>query len=319
MTVTLMLLIAAVAVSSQQVPPPAQVTDLERYELDRQLVPDVSYGSVTNAYQAQADSKVLVIPGAEALSDEEMRVVVENMQIMSHIIGLKLDEANLNTWIRGASRNLGYWALSGSGVSDIESMYLEGFGALFMLNTDYSLVAPAEKAAAPKEEAKDKLWTDVRRSLTDPPERRAYSGALIDTGRTRTSALEYSEEVVNKLQETILQSLVHASNMSQLGDDEVIVVHVTGAPRMMQSQTDTDVPPAPEAAGAAGGVSGGRVLRGRTAVGLDAAPRVSRPARAVVGKPTHLVIRAPMSEIKDLANEAIDFEEFKEKVSVVIY
>ena len=120
------------------------------------------------------------------------------------------------------------------------------------------------------------------------------------------------------MQGTLLATLVHASNMSRVGDDEVIVIHVTGAPQMVK------IPPAPEEVAEVAGlvaVAG----RGRSGGGIQPGtvtnvPRTSRDARrAPVGKPSHIVIRAAMSEIKDLADEEIDFATFKEKVSVVIY
>ncbi|MCP4712258.1 MAG: hypothetical protein GY869_26850 [Planctomycetes bacterium] len=317
LTITLLLIIGTVAVSSQQVAPPAEVppvgwTDVEMVQLDRQLVPDAMYSSVTNYYQTQSDDKVLVIPGSEALSDEEMGTVVEDMQIMSHIISLKLNEGDINPLGR---RGLAYtWGNNRS--SELESMYLEGFGALFMMDTEYSLIAPVEKTAEPKEEAKDKLWTDVRRSLTEPPKGRGYGGTLLESsGRSRTAT--YSAEAVSKLQDTILQTLVHASNMSQVADDEVIVVHVTGAPQLVQS-TETEVEPevtdaVENTGGGIGGVSGG------VAIGLAPPGFSSRGRQAVVGRSTHMVFRAPMTEINALANDEIDFETFKGNVSVVIY
>ena len=331
LTVTLMLLIAAVAVSSQQVAPPTQqvappvqLTELGKRDLDLQQSVGLAYESLSYPDQAESDSKVLVIPGSEALSAEEMGVVVENMQIMSHIIGLKLNEGNLNPLGRRVPRGLDYWDLTSSRFGDdIESIYLEGFGALFLMNTNYSLVAPVEKAAEPVEEPKDALWSEVRKNITNPPTqtRSAFGGwsdALYSGGGARATVMEYSEEAVNKLKGTLLETLVHASNMSQVGDDEVIVVHVTGAPRMVQSQKDTDVEP--EVTDTVGGAGVVRGLSSGTAVGLLSAPRLPRPAaRAVVGKPTHLVIRAPMSEIKDLANDEIDFDTFKRNGSVVIY
>jgi len=327
LTVTLMLLIVAVAVSSQQAV--SSLGGIQAVRPPEAVLQAIPSPPVLNfpSNRTESDSKVLVIPGSEALSDEAMGVVVEDMQIMSHIIALKLGEGNLNPPSRRTSASLDYWSqLDRSGGDEIESIYLEGFGAIFLMNTNYSLVAPVEKVAEPVQKPKDALWQEVRQNINNPPtqtrstfEFDRYASGFPGVG-TRDTLMEYSEEAVNKLQGTLLATLVHASNMSRVGDDEVIVIHVTGAPRMVQSPAATEVEPVEEVAlgVAAGGVVSGGIPPG--AVTVTNVPITSRDARrAPVGKPTHMVIRAPMSVIKDLADEEIDFETFKENVSVVIY
>ncbi|KPK75154.1 MAG: hypothetical protein AMJ79_12440, partial [Phycisphaerae bacterium SM23_30] len=113
-----------------------------------------------------ADSEVLVIPVEGPMTAEQLGTTVENMEIMRRIFERKLQQAGLI--VKGGESPFGaaeFYILSGLSPSRTgtkrppQSMYLQGYGALFFLNVDYPLLGPEakiRKAAPPP--ARDELW-----------------------------------------------------------------------------------------------------------------------------------------------------------------
>ncbi|MFC1782939.1 hypothetical protein ACFL02_05070 [Planctomycetota bacterium] len=261
--------------------------------------------------RSAAGAEVLIIPGDDPMTAEETATTTENMQIMARIFDMKLQDENL---IQFGSEfyygSLGYWANTRSGnTGAIKSIYLQGFGALFLMNTDFPLLPPVEKGPAPPKQAKDELWNNIRQNLTAPPPRSRSTGGTTQR-RTSASVKEYNEEKIEEFKQTLLGSLVHASNMSHVGDDEWVVIHVTGAGREM---VELAKEPDAEVDAVSDSIVDYRVEQETFLV--DSAFSSRTPA----AQPTHLVIRARKTIINDLAEEVITFEEFKKEVTTIIY
>src|SRR5256886_14538876 len=85
----------------------------------------------------------------------------EDLAVMSRILdktlAQKLDEDRPN-------RFMGINVLFGPGSSPIRSLYLEGYGALFLLNVNFPLLPPPQKAEQTKEKSEtDSTWEEARR------------------------------------------------------------------------------------------------------------------------------------------------------------
>ena len=101
---------------------------------------------------------VLVIPSGKPMDAEEYKLAVENMQTMALILKKKLDmgaTAVAFGMLQGSQNQI--LNLTGS-AGDVQAIYLEGYGALFLMTVDYPLLAPVEKKVEPKEKVEDDVW-----------------------------------------------------------------------------------------------------------------------------------------------------------------
>ncbi|KPK75253.1 MAG: hypothetical protein AMJ79_11960 [Phycisphaerae bacterium SM23_30] len=269
----------------------------------------VAYLSSLTAWSA-AGPEVLIIPGDEPMTDEETAATAENMQIMARLFETRLQEKNLMHF-PSVITNLGYWVSQNSS-DDIESIYLKGYGALFLLKTDFPLLPSVKMAPAPPKQAKDILWNKIKQDLTAPPARsRAVART---TTRPRTaSAKKYNEQKIEEFKQTLLEALVHACNMNHVADNEWVTIHVTGPGR--------EIVESAKKIGAEDAQSDSRVdfaadRKEQETISYGSGASSSRSAAA---NPTHLLIRARKNLINDLADEDITFEEFKNEVTTIIY
>src|SRR5207247_9731478 len=79
-------------------------------------------------------------------------------RILDKTVAKKLDD-------RG-NRLMGINVLFAPGSGSIRKLYLEGYGALFLLNVNFPLLPPPEKAEATKEKSEtDSTWEDAKQEL----------------------------------------------------------------------------------------------------------------------------------------------------------
>ena len=201
------------------VSPPTVVATVEKniYELTDAL----SFGT-----QAGSGNMVLVIPSGQ-ISTENLIAINEDMSVMSRIFEKNIEQAQLTT-ARGsifASRQNTLSTLLGGGRGGIQSMYLQGYGALFLLKVDFPLSPSSdvqEEEKEPKKEEKgDPVWQQMRQEMYEPEKA---------DGRRRTDRPEerYDAQKVENLKTTLITALKHAANIRSLKPDESVVLTVTG-------------------------------------------------------------------------------------------
>jgi len=102
----------------------------------------------------------------------------------------------------------------------MRSLYLEGYGALFLLNVGIPLLPPPAKAEPQKEKSPvDSNWDQARQEL--------YGQRT--EGKTVTGPVkEYSEEKVNRLKDALLEALKNATNIRNLKPNDSVTVCVFG-------------------------------------------------------------------------------------------
>ena len=185
-----------------------------------------------------------------------------------------------------------------------QSVYLEGYGALFMVNVKFPLVATSAKEEEKSDKPGDTAWEETKRELYGPRERAGFFGAQ------DSPAPEYDSGKVEALKKDILESLKNATNIRNLKPEESIVVAVAGA------------------AGEAGPVvRAKRIKKVKTTTGGGGgyigagAPHVV--AMAADGEnprqQTTLTIRVKKSEVDDYAKGSLSFEEFQKKAAISAY
>jgi len=213
----------------------------------------------------------------------------EDLTVMSHILDKALEEKLSNQ--PRARKAMGIDVVFSSSSSPIRSLYLEGYGAVFFLNVSFPFLAPP-KAEPKKEQAEtSSTWEEARQEL--------YG----QRGEPKLSAApgeEYDQEKVDKLKDSILESLNNGSNIRDLKADDSITVCVFGvAGRSGKVQSTARRTPAPTPlanyAYAFGDSKGGRT-RG-----------------------TVLTVRVRKSDAEAFAKGKLDLDEFRKKAKISAY
>lgn len=234
---------------------------------------------------------VLVIPAAE-LKVEDLAAITEDMSVMSRIFDNKLSQARLTTG-RG-SLFVGLAQFSGHNSGTIEAIYLEDYGALFLMKVNFLLSPPPEapEEKETEEEDTDPLWTQMRQEIYAPEE--------ADRRRRSDDRPEekYDAEKVEELKETLMKTLKHAANIRALKPDESVILTVIGG----RSQ------------------SGTRTVTRSYSYGRDSRIFRTEPG-AETGSflPTVLTIRAKKADIDAFAEGKLSFEKFTEKTQLLSY
>ena len=256
--------------------------------------------------RTRSTGSVFVIP-SEQTSTEDLLTINEDMSVMSRIFEKNIEQTRISA-ARGSifdSRRDPYWMLMGGGRGGIQSMYLQGYGALFLMKVDFPL-SPPPQAQEEKETQKakegDPVWDQVRREIYDPEQ--------VDI-RRRTDRPEskYDAEKVENLKTTIIKALKHAANIRILKTDESVILSVTGKSVSDGIVQVIDVSGTDEVI-AIVDVQGKHVQKYY---------KDGLPEDIKFSSPTVLVIRAKKSDIDTFAKGDLDFDKFREKVQILSY
>jgi hypothetical protein len=231
------------------------------------------------------DGSVLVVPTGQ-MKIEDLAAINEDMNVMSRIFDRKLGGSDvlgrsfvrLDPFFRGGNRTA-------------RAIYLEGYGALFLMRVNMLLSAPPE---APKEEKAegedtDPLWEEVRIGLYEPEEAR----------RSRSSDRpeeKYSALLVENLKANLIKTLKHATNIRGLEPEQLVIITVMGKER----QSDT------------------AITRSFTynsygdARRIVTVPQVEKTSLV----PTVMTICAKRSDIDAFAKGEIDYDQFRQRTSI---
>lgn len=181
---------------------------------------------------------VTVIP-AQKLGPENLLNINEDMNIMSRILLNKLNpqpRGTLGGWNLFADQWV-YGQTLGLANNKFSSMYLQGYGALFLMTVDFPLSAPPEtqeKPQEPNEGEVDQVWQQTRQQIYEPQVASTTStgtrtgAATISRTRAAQPQTKYDAEKVDNLKTTLVTTLKHASNIRALKPDESVTLRVTG-------------------------------------------------------------------------------------------
>ena len=260
-------------------------------------------------------SKSLLIESS-AVDRKEMTDMEEDLAVMTRILEKAVAREGTK---KSTAKAMGiYINTDVFGSQPVQNIYLDGYGALFLMNVKFPLVAPPQKKEETKEEpATNSTWDEAKRELyghqdTDffPKTWQAFS----------QRAEEYDADKVEKLKDAVVEALKNASNIRHLKPDEFVTVTISGPSN----------------------VSGVRSVRssrlGSTGAGSSAGGSVNfagghgeghPPAYAFTttidstgdnsGTDTMLTIRAKKSDADAFAKNKMTAEEFRKKASIQAY
>ena len=284
--------------------PPTLPTSVSVDLVSNDLVRSLSFRS-----RPGSAGMVLVIP-SEKTSTEDLIKINEDMNVMSRIFGKNLEENRITT-ARGSmffSRGDTYGTLLGSSRGGIQSMYLQGFGALFMLKVDFPL-SPSpdvqqEEKETQKAERGDPVWQETRQEMFEP-------GKAVRNRRADRPESKYDAEKVENLKATLIKSLKHAANIRCLKQDESVILTITGGGESAGTKIS------------AINVTGNNqvIVEEKSADGKSTMRIVNGTELDDIGmsSPAVLVIRTKKSDIDEFAKGDLDFDKFRQRIQLLTY
>ncbi|MBA7478747.1 hypothetical protein ES707_14175 [subsurface metagenome] len=248
---------------------------------------------------------VLVIPTAQ-MKIENLAAITADMSIMSRIFDKKLSQARLTTggsWPTIGFESTFFGRSRSSGA--IEAIYLEGYGALFLMKVNVLLSPPPETQEEKKteEEDTDPLWTETIQEMYAPPE-------VNRRRRTDRPEEKYDAEKVEDLKETLIKTLKHAANIRNLKPDESVILTVIGKASQSATRTTTS------SYSLGGDLSGRRRDRRGSTYNIT---NTLGGAETGTFPPTVLTIRAKKSDIDAFAKGQLSFDQFTQKTLLLSY
>jgi len=188
--------------------------------------------------QPSASGTVLVIPTAESIESAPDLVerATKDLNIMCRIFDKELglsgktakivnqQLSSLLLQIEGASSP--QWAPAPSFFGQVSretrGMYLEGYGAVFLMKVDFQLAAPpqAEESEKPTEEDVDPVWRRTEQELYEPEKLKQKEKASL--------AGQYDKLKVEDFKAKLVRTLKHAANIRSVKPDERIILTVRG-------------------------------------------------------------------------------------------
>jgi hypothetical protein len=191
-------------------------------------------GSYTSGVTAtdigsKATERIHVIPTKE-ITKKDLGMIKEDMNIMCHLLYKELKPSYRSARVPYgslyddmSSHNALLSAFLGIGSQKIEGIYLEGYGALFMITVDFPLSAPPElktQQREPKEEI-DSIWEQAKQEIYN-------KSGEIKTSVDSPPPDVYDANKVEYLKEKLAKALKYAANIRKLEPDNTVVITVKG-------------------------------------------------------------------------------------------
>lgn len=195
-------------------------------------------------YRSPETIPVVVIPSPESIErgPEIVETAAKDLNIMCRVFD---EQLGLVASARQDPLSVAYyymqfseqpsnssWTFSPTVNRNTRAIYLEGYGAVFMMSVAFPLAAPpqVEEQEEEPEEAVDTIWKRAERAL--------YGPVNIPKSQPAPSS-QYDARKVENLKTNIIKSLKHAANVRSLRPDEWVVVIVNsneqtgGLPRVL--------------------------------------------------------------------------------------
>jgi len=254
----------------------------------------------------QRPPRTLVIPN-DAGDIKSLGEVEEDLGVMAHI----LDKAVSSGDKAARAMGIAVYSRFMSAAALPQNLYIDGHGAVFLLKVNYPLLPPpAKEEKEPAKESVNNEWEEARREIASPTKPQTGGDPFeilesrygADAGfGTRLTAGEYDADKVESLKKDLIAALKNAANIRRLKSDELVTVVVAGADA---GQTKTFR----SASAKPGEAKGERMM---TATASIDRTRASDPGK--------LIIRARKADAEAFQNGKLDFDAFRNKVTIMLY
>jgi hypothetical protein len=188
----------------------------------------------------------------------------------------------------------------------VRPLYLEAFGALFMVKVNFPVVAPT-KQDEEKPEKTESEWEKARQELFGKRQA-SWMGGNVEAG------VDYDADQVDTLKKELIESLKNASNFRHLQPQEYVSITVYGSANSgAKVKTTRRSKKGPDAAGGPENVAKAKEEIDRLI--RDQANGRVKAARAG----TVLTMRVKKADVDAFAKGDINYETFEKKVDVNTY
>jgi hypothetical protein len=164
--------------------------------------------------------KVLVIPDSD-VKPEDLSDIVQDLLVMSHILDERFKGSRT---IKGVFTDFGDFF--GRDNRSTEAIYMQGYGALFLMEVNFAFSPPLKPEEQKDEETAEQVdptWQRAREQIFSPrtprPGMRGFSGQ-------GPGLVEFDQ-----LKGELIETLKHAANIRNLSPDEWIILTVIGQSR----------------------------------------------------------------------------------------
>jgi hypothetical protein len=266
-----------------------------------------------------------VIPNTE-IKTEDLAVITQDLQVMAHIFHKIFTGPQL---VEGIFMN--YGDVFGRGSRATEAVYLQGYGALFLMEVNIPLSSPPKAKETEKDENTEKadsVWNQAKQEVFHPS---PYSKTRV-TDPTES----YDEKKVEELKSRLIKALKHAANMKNLEPNDSIILTVIGKGLKSNPFVSYGISGGGGIGGYGGGYGGGASGYSGAGYGVGygssiddgtsnrrSKSRYSRtrsvPDGIGISAPTVLTIRAKKSDVDAFAKGDLDYDKFREKVQILTY
>ena len=280
--------------------------------LDQQQAMASGYSSFqkTTGHFTRQQERIVVIPTSVALMPN-IPDVHEDMSVMSHILLRSLDRSALSTLeVRRGFTDFGEFFRQDQ---DMEAIFLEDYGALFMITVDFPLSASEKNKTGmgPPESQVDTTWEQARQEISSPDTYRR--------DRRLSHAPGYDADRIALIKTGLIKTLKYASHIRHLSADAWIVVRLSNSAGT--SSFSSQIMMGSVSAGGGRGFGGGGMAGagggfggGMGGVSYGGGAGALKPAQA-----TSLCLRVLKSEVDAFAEGSLDSKAFQNKVKIMTY
>ena len=258
--------------------------------------------------------KVLVIPSAEVKA-EDLANTMQDLRVMSHIFEKRFQGARE---IGGVFVDFGDFFGRDSHIA--QAIYLQGYAALFLMEGSFPLSPPPGTQEAQAEKAEqpvDTTWEEAKQEIFSPSGSRRRLESR--------SRQKYDADEIEELKRELIRTLKHAANIRNIKTDEWIIVTVVGQGQQGGeffeyefSEPRTTGGRSRSSSSSYGGFGGYGSYGGSAGGGGFGFGGISSSVTASPSA-TVLTIRAKKADVDDYAKENISFEQFREKIKILMY
>ncbi len=164
--------------------------------------------------------KVLVIPDTD-VKPEELDALTQDLLVMSHILDERFKESRT---IKGVFTDFGDFF--GRGNRATEAIYMQGYGALFLMEVNFAFSSPLKPEEQKDEETAEQVdptWQRAKEQIFSP---RAPRPGMPGFSGQGPGLVEFDQ-----LKGELIETLKHTANIRNLTPDEWIILTVIGQGR----------------------------------------------------------------------------------------
>lgn len=234
-----------------EAPEPPEPPEMEGFNVD------IHADQFGNLGEGRRSTPPLIVESGD-IKPERQTQLSEDLTVMHRILAKAAEMAGGQP---GANTAMGIAVWSPFSQSGARSIYLEGYGAVFLLNVGFPLVGPPAGAATQEDqgESKDTTWEETKRELygakpggESSHTRPTMSAELMKRYGLLPPGFNYSEKPVAKavpynaarvdaLKDALIEALKNAANIRQLPANEQLVVVVQGGRRVTRVITKEEM------------------------------------------------------------------------------